>query len=443
MSTLATAAYALAAAATLLVMLFVVIVKPNGVSEGLIGGLGAIMLIAIGATSSAAALDRIEGMLPTVLFLGCCLILAGLCQREGLFGYLGSRIGALAHGSTKLLFVLIFVVAAVVTAALSLDTTVLLLTPVIIEVSLRARVDYRPNTYAACHLANTASLLLPVSNLTNLLAMNTVHLDVLGFARMMALPWLAAVIVEFAVLRTFFHSVLSNDLTGNAARSRTTQENNSIQQNGAAQPSAPKLAIVVVSLTLVGFLASGSMGLDPFLLAAAGCIPLIVVRTVRLRSNADSNRHSGLRQELTRVAKDANISFLVFVLSLAVVVSALSDNGIAQLLDPLFATTPSFAHLLLIAALSAIAANIFNNLPAAMLLIPLAAAHGTLFTLAVLIGVDIGPNLTYAGSLANILWRRILRGRGQRTELFTFSVVGLISVPLCIVGAVAALWFAR
>ncbi|WP_157809743.1 SLC13 family permease [Bifidobacterium psychraerophilum] len=93
---------------------------------------------------------------------------------------------------------------AIVTAALSLDTTVLLLTPVILHMTNRARADFRPYVYAACHLANTASLLLPVSNLTNLLAMNSSGLDFLAFARTMFLPWCAAIAVEYIVMRIAF-----------------------------------------------------------------------------------------------------------------------------------------------------------------------------------------------------------------------------------------------
>jgi arsenical pump membrane protein len=130
------------------------------------------------------------------------------------------------------------------------------------------------------------------------------------------------------------------------------------------------------------------------------------------------------------------------VLSLAVVVSALSDNGLGSLLAPLFSGEATLMKLLIVACCSALAANLLNNLPAAMLLIPLAASSGSTMVMAVLIGVNIGPNLTYAGSLATILWRRIVQSGGKHIALSRFTGIGLVSVPLCIFFATLSLWLA-
>jgi arsenical pump membrane protein len=422
------------AAIVLMALLAVVVLKPRGLPEGFVGLLGAAILIVIGATTPSVAFAQAESLMPTVLFLGFCLIFAGLCEREGLFVYCADIIGRLSRGRPGKLFVLCFLMAAFVTASLSLDTTVLLLTPVILATAERMRLDYRPYAYAACHLANTASLLLPVSNLTNLLAMQNTGLDFLDFVVMMALPWLAAVGTEFAVLRCGFGTMLSSTHydASDSGRLQTTGNRSADDNAPKDDEHVPLLAIVVVGMTLAGFMISGKLGLSPFWFAAFGCIALTIGRAAAGRASA--------REQLLQAWNDANPSFLLFVLALAVVVAALSGNGLGNLIAPLFSMGTSLPVLLLVAGVAALSANVLNNLTAAMLLIPLAASHGLIMVMAILIGVNIGPNLTYAGSLATILWRRTLQERGRRVELARFTAIGLISVPLCIIAATVTLW---
>jgi arsenical pump membrane protein len=85
-------------------------------------------------------------------------------------------------------------------------------------------------------------------------------------------------------------------------------------------------------------------------------------------------------------------------------------------------------------------ANLVNNLPATLVLLPAAAVSGPATVLAVLLGVNLGPNLTYIGSLATLLWRRVLAPEGRTVSLATFTVLGLIAVPATLVAATAALW---
>lgn len=427
--------YEIIALVVLAILLIVVVVKPKHVPEGFVGLVGAGLLVAVGATSPSTALAHIEELIPTILFLGFCLILAGLCQREGLFSYLGNLVAQFSRGSSERLFAYSFMLSALVTATLSLDTTILLLTPVIFATTRKMHQDYRPYVYATGHLANTASLLLPVSNLTNLLAMNGSGVDFLQFSKIMVLPWIAAVATEFLVLRFCFRKFFSGENMSQGIQSNSVSQQISFSQHDATasvRTEVPLLSILTVSATLIGFLFSGKLGLEPFWVAAAGCVVLVVGRLIRGRAS--------ITEQLRHIYHDANISFLLFVLSLAVVVAALSANGIGGLLAPIFDAKPALLQLLTIAAVSAFASNVLNNLPAAMLLIPLAAPHGTAMVMAVLIGVNIGPNLTYAGSLATILWRRIVHSHGERIELARFTGIGVLSVPLCIIAAVTALW---
>jgi arsenical pump membrane protein len=294
---------------------------------------------------------------------------------------------------------------------------VVLLTPVVFVTAARLRVRPRPYMYACTHLANSASLLLPVSNLTNLLAFSASGLSFGRFAALMALPWLAAIGVEYAVLSRFFRADLS-------AGARQPQEESS------DETGLPKFTVAVVAMTLAGFAIASAAGVNPAWAALAGAAVLAV---------------RGLAQRRTTpagLARAADMPFLIFVLSLGIVVKAVVDNGLSGALHPLLPSGISLPALLAVAALSAVLANLINNLPAVLVLLPLAAPSGAGAILAVLLGVNIGPNLTYTGSLATLLWRRVLRQHGSAPSLREFTTLGLLTVPAGLALAVLALWAA-
>ena len=189
--------------------------RPRDWPEAVAAVPAAVLVVAIGAVSPSAAWAEARQLAPVVGFLWCVLVLARLCDEDGLFRYLGGwlgRGGQAGRGADRRavrLLVRVFAVAAVTTAVLSLDATVVLLTPVVLISAGQLRVPARPHAYACGHLSNSASLLLPVSNLTNLLALADSGLSFTRFAALMALPWLAAVGVEYGVIRWFFAADLA------------------------------------------------------------------------------------------------------------------------------------------------------------------------------------------------------------------------------------------
>ncbi|MYW47948.1 SLC13 family permease, partial [Streptomyces sp. SID161] len=130
-------------------------------------------------------------------------VLAHFCDVEGLFRACGAWTARWAAGRPVRLLTAVFALASAITAVLSLDATIVLLTPVVFATAARTGVRPKPHVYACTHLSNTASLLLPVSNLTNLLAFAASGLGFTRFAALMALPWLAAIGVEYLVFRRF------------------------------------------------------------------------------------------------------------------------------------------------------------------------------------------------------------------------------------------------
>jgi arsenical pump membrane protein len=384
--------------------------RPRRVPDWAVAAAAAALLVAVGAESPRAARGALSDLGPTVAFLAALLVLADGCRRAGLFEAVGAAMATGARGDPRRLLVLVFAAAAGTTAVLSLDATVVLLTPVVFATAARLRVSPRPHVYACSHLANSASLLLPVSNLTNLLALQASDLSFVRFAGLMVLPWLVALGIEWGVLAGSFRSELE---PGRGAPARPPEP-----------VALPRYAVVVLAVTLAGFVAASLAGLALAWVAAAGALAM----AVKTRSPA---------RELLRAAEPG---FLVFVLALGVVVAAAGRHGLGSAADALIPGGTGFLALVAIAGVGAIAANLVNNLPATLILLPATAAAGPGAVLAMLIGVNVGPNLTFSGSLATLLWRRVMHAHDEPAGLGEFTRLGALTVPGILVASTAALW---
>ena len=396
----------------LAVVLAFAMVKPRGWPEAVVALPAAGLLIATGVVPLRDAAHEVQQLLPVVLFLAAVLVLAQLCDDEGLFRAAGAAMARTAGQNTSGLLAKVFVIGAATTAVLSLDATVVLLTPVVLATARVLSVPARPHAYATAHLANTASLLLPVSNLTNLLAFSAAGLSFLHFTAVMAPSWLAAVVVEFLLLRWLF------------ARDLAVKPD----PEPAVDPvRVPVFVLVVLALTLVGFAVTSLLGFSPAWAALAG----VVVLGVRALARRDTS--------VARIARAADVPFLVFVLCLGVVVNGLMLHGLESVMRNVLPDGNTLLALLGVAAVAAVLSNVVNNLPAVLVLLPLVSASGPAAVLAMLLGVNIGPNLTYVGSLANLLWRSVVR-RDIPAGFREFSRIGLITTPLTLIVAVLGLW---
>jgi arsenical pump membrane protein len=400
--------------ALLVAVLLWAVVRPFGRAEAVLAVPAAAVAVATGAISPGHALAEVERLGPVVGFLAAVLVLAHFCDVDGLFTACGTWTARWARGRPTRLLTAVFALASAITAVLSLDATVVLLTPVVLATAARTGIRPRPHVYACAHLSNTASLLLPVSNLTNLLAFTASGLTFTRFAALMALPWLVAVAAEYAVFRRFFAGDLAAPVRG---------------PEPVGAPPLPLFALVTVGCTLAGFVVASAAGIEPAWAALAGA--LVLAGRALLRGRATPRA----------VVRAAAPAFLAFVLALGVVVRAVVDNGLAGALRHVLPAGSGPLALLGTAALAAVLANLINNLPAVLVLLPLAAPAGPGTVLAVLLGVNIGPNLTYAGSLATLLWRRIVQQRlPDGVALGEFTRLGLLATPAALVAAVAALW---
>ena len=185
----------------------------------------------------------------------------------------------------------------------------------------------------------------------------------------------------------------------------------------------------MLGLTLAGFVVSSALGIAPVWIAAAGAMAISAPALLR---------RSATPVALVRAAEPA---FLLFVLALGVIVGTASDNGLESAVSRVLPGGSGLLDLLAIAAVCAVLANLVNNLPAILIVLPaLAATAGPGPLLAALIGVNVGPNLTYVGSLATLLWRRALHAEDAEVELAEFSRLGALTVPAILVGSTLALW---
>jgi arsenical pump membrane protein len=216
------------------------------------------------------------------------------------------------------------------------------------------------------------------------------------------------IVVEYLVFRLYF----ARDLQ--------------VREQPRAEPGdgpAPRYALIVLAVTLAGFAVSHTVGVHPAWVAVAGAVFLAVPRRVPVGT----------------LVREANPAFCAFVLALGVVVLAVQQHGLEDLLRRI---TPGHADLLGligVAFLAAALANLLNNLPATLVLLPVVESSPALL-LAMLIGVNVGPNLTYVGSLATLLWRQILHNHDAAPDPRDFLRLGVLTVPPALLAGVLALW---
>jgi arsenical pump membrane protein len=342
---------------------------------------------------------------PVLAFLVAVTIVAEISDEAGVFDVAAHWAARAGRHRRWRLWALVVALACVSTMVLSLDTTAVLLTPVVITLARQVGMSAAPFVMATVWLANTASLLLPVSNLTNLLALHQFHALGVDFAAYVSLMWrpaLAAIAATVVVLATLHRS----HLRGQYAVEPPAEPHDRVLLLGAA---AVCLALGPVFAT----------GIVPAVPAGAAAVLLLLLATWRDRTL------------LRRIS--VPWATVVGVCVLFVVIDVAGRHGLTDLLRDWAGTGAGGADLLRVAGVGAGSANLVNNLPAYLALEPVADTDPTRLA-ALLVGVNCGPLITVWASLATLLWRDRCHRAGVRVSLRRMGIEGAV----CAVAAVSA-----
>ena len=359
---------------------------------------------------SSGLLELAERVWPVLLFLVLIQVVADLCDDAGLFDVSAHVAARLAGGSRFALFLLFTALATVSTWVLSIDTTAVLLAPIGLAMAAELGLSALPFAFASIWLANSASLLLPVSNLTNLLAQEHLGLDAVGFVRETWAPQVAVLLVVVVVL---------------VVRHRRELRGSYTVPRGLPSYDPVLLWLAATVVLLIG--PAIVLGLPAWAVALAASVVLVAGFVVR--------RPAAVAP--ARLARLVPWSVLLFAIVLFVLVDVLVEHS-AGLLGSVFGTGDTLTDLARLAGVSTVLANVVNNLPAYLVVEPFATTSDRLVS--TLVGVNAGPMILAWGSLANLLWLRACRARGLQVSWVRFGLEGLLVVPLAVAAGVLAVW---
>jgi len=372
----------------------------------------AIFVVATGVLPWPAFVTLTDRVVPVLGFVVAITIVTELASEAGLFATLVERLARWGLAQRWILWTFVLVLATVSTIFLSLDTTAVLVTPVVVLLAIHVGVPPMPFALATIWLANTASLLLPVSNLTNLLAQTKMAADgPAGFAALLWAPALVGILVPIVVLSIMFR----RSLRGHYATPAIT-------------PIADRRLLILSAIVVAILLPLLVTGLPVWIPATGAAVFLLLFFAVRRA--AVVRGFAGLR---LLPWQPVAIAFGLFVL-----VDAAQVNGLSTLVGLVAGRGQDFVSLLQLSALGTVAANGINNLPAYLVLEPVGSSSVRLAAL--LIGVNLGPLITPWASLATLLWYQKVSALGVHLSWMKFAIAGFVVVAVTVPLATLALW---
>jgi arsenical pump membrane protein len=395
-----------------------VILRPFGWPEYVWAVAAATLLVILQLLSWQDALAAAAKGMDVYLFLIGMMLLSEVARREGLFDWLASHAVAYARGSASRLFLIIYIVGTVVTVFLSNDATAVVLTPAVYAAARAAKVEPLPYLFVCAFIANAASFVLPISNPANIVVFGDKLPHLFTWLKLFALPSAVAIATTYLALRFTQRKALA----GSASSIETVHD---LSLGG-------QVAAAGIAVAAIGLIVASSFGLDlglPTFLAGLGTVAIVLLCT---------------HQSPMPVVKDVSWSVLPLVAGLFILVEALNSTGLlpalASYVEESAKASPGVTAWT--SGMSfALASNLANNLPVG--LIAATVNHAVhlpeAVTGAVLIGVDLGPNLSVTGSLATILWLAALRREGLHMGALAFLRIGALVMFPALILSLAAL----
>jgi arsenical pump membrane protein len=394
-----------------------VITRPGNWSEAWWAVCGALTLVLLSLVPMSDALAAVERGTDVYLFLTGMMLLAELARREGLFDWLAAYALLHAGGSGRRLFLLVYGVGSLVTIFLSNDATAVVLTPAVYAAAKRAGAPALPYLFICAFIANAASFVLPISNPANLLVFGD-HIPPLGVWLMyFAAPSVTAILLTYVLLRFAQRKHIPEKIASGA--------------NVAVLHAGGRIAAAAIGTTGIVLLIASFRAWP---LGAPTCIAGVTAWLV-----ISAMQH----KTPWPVLKNISWSVLPLVAALFVLVGAVEYTGIFHPLAILMSAQSVRDPVLTCLAagsISGLASNFVNNLPAGLIAATLAqAAHlAPRVTGALLIGVDLGPNLSITGSLATILWLVAIRRERENVRALQFLAIGAVVMPPTLIATLGA-----
>ncbi len=402
-----------------LLSILLMLLRPKGLPEAVWISAGAILLVLTHSVTLRNAGHAIYEGHDVYLFLLGMMTLAEVARQEKVFDWIANIAARRADGSAARLFLLIYLAGTAVTVFLSNDATAVVLTPAVLAVVRHAKVKAKPYLLACAFIANAASFVLPISNPANLVVFGEKLPSLMAWLRVFLLPAMASIAVTFVVLRLLSRRDLDCAV-------EMPEPNGGLSTAGKL--SLAGIAIAAMTLTLASA-AGWRLGAPTF---AAGMLTLALVSTRD-------------RQVWKTTAKGISWPVIALVGGLFIIVEALNGAGMLQVsqagLSWLMHTADGYAKFIGAFAV-ALLSNGMNNLPVGLASgISLQRAHSAPIILhSVLIGVDLGPNLSVTGSLATILWLIALRREREEITAWEFLKTGAVVMPLALTAALLLLF---
>ena len=392
------------------------LIRPKGIPEVYWVGSGALLLVILRLVPLKLAGKAVAEGSDVYLFLIGMMLLSELAREHGVFDWLSSIAVRGANGSTARLFTLIYGIGAIVTIFMSNDATAVVLTPAILTAVKKAKVEPLPHLFACALIANAASFVLPISNPANLVVFHQGMPPLPKWLVFFGIPSLLSIAATYVVMRLHFRK----DLQG---RIEETPEPDPLKTEGKMVLGGIGLMVAVL-LTASSF--NKNLGL-PTCLAA-----LVVTAAVSIKAKTNP----------LGLAKEISWSTLALVAGLFVMVDAVESIGALKFTQQAIHWAQTLAPALgtmVVGFVVGISNNLVNNLPLGLIAggtIQAAHVQG-LIAHAVLIGVDLGPNLSITGSLATILWLLALRKEKLDVSFWDFLKVGVLAMPVAFAAALS------
>ncbi|HWE87301.1 MAG TPA: SLC13 family permease [Terracidiphilus sp.] len=408
--------------AIVLLSILLMLLRPRGIAEVWWIGFGALLLVALGLVPLRLAGHAVAEGTNVYLFLTGMMLLSELARYYGVFDWVSSVAVEHARGSCARLFTLIYAVGAIVTIFMSNDATAVVLTPAVLGAVRRSKAEPLPHLFACAMIANAASFVLPISNPANLVVYRSQMPPLGSWMAAFALPSLLSIVVTYVVLRWCFRRDLGCAIPDHREHPEFTL--------------AGKFVLAGIFVTAGVLLAASAMNKD---LGLPACISAVVIAAVVMTAAKTSP---------VKIMREIAWSVLPLVAGLFVLVEAMEQVGAMQFAAALLKRAeqlPAGAGAFLAAAVVGVGNNVVNNLPLGLIAgstLKLMNAHG-LMAHAVLIAVDLGPNLSVTGSLATILWLIALRREGVHVGFGSFLKVGAVAMPIALAAAIAGAVISR